>query len=172
MATTCWARTVECNKWGKIGHIARVCWSNKHPKKGRREVEQAKRDLKVVCDDEETEIGDTHTVYALGNEKCDPFIVPVYINGVCVHLELDTGASMTLISKKTLDKLWPRETRPKLRSTSTRLRAYTGESLEVLGIAVVDVVYRDQQAKLKLVVVKQDGPCLLGRDWLRPLNSM
>ena len=80
--------------------------------KGRREVEQAHRDLKVVCDDEETEIGDTHTVYILGNEKCDPFIVPVYINSVCVHLELDTGASMTLISKKTLDKLWPRETRP------------------------------------------------------------
>ena len=40
MATTCWARTVECNKCGKIGHIARVCRSNKHPKKGRREVEQ------------------------------------------------------------------------------------------------------------------------------------
>ena len=170
MATTCWARTVECNKCGKIGHVVRVCRSNKHPKKGRREVEQAKRDLKVVCDDEETEIGDTHTVYALGNEKCDPFIVPVYINGVCVHLELDTGASMTLISKKTLDKLWPRETRPKLRSTSTRLRTYTGESLEVLGIAVVDVVYRDQQAKLKLVVVKQDGPCLLGRDWLKAIK--
>ena len=170
MATTCWARTVECNKCGKIGHIARVCRSNKHPKKGRREVEQAKRDLKVVCDDEETEIGDTHTVYALGNEKCDPFIVPVYFNGVCVHLELDTGASMTLISKKTLDKLWARETRPKLRSTSTRLRTYTGESLEVLGIAVVDVVYRDQQAKLKLVVEKQDGPCLLGRDWLKAIK--
>eukprot|EP00731_Ephydatia_muelleri_P001907 Em0001g1907a len=84
--------------------------------------------------------------------------------------ELDTGASMTLISKKTLDKLWPRETRPKLRSTSTRLRTYTGESLEVLGIAVVDVVYRDQQAKLKLVVVKQDGPCLLGRDWLKAIK--
>ena len=109
-------------------------------------------------------------MYALGNEKCDPFLVPVYINGICVHLELDTGASMTLISKKTLDKLWPRETRPKLRSTSTRLRTYTGESLEVLGIAVVDVVYRDQQAKLKLVVVKQDGPCLLGRDWLKAIK--
>ena len=35
----------------------------------------------------------------------------------------------------------------------------------MLGIGVVDVIYRDQQAKLKLVVVKQDGPCLLGRDW-------
>ena len=39
-----------------------------------------------------------HMVYVLGNEKCDPFIVPVYISGVCVHLELDTRASMTLIS--------------------------------------------------------------------------
>ena len=46
-----------------------------------------------------------------------------------------------------------------LKNTSTRLCTYTGESLEVMGIAVVDVVYRDQQAKLhvKLVVGKQDG---------------
>ena len=34
----------------------------------------------------------------------------------------------------------------------------------------MDVVYRDQQAKLELVVVKQDSPCLLGRDWLKAIK--
>ena len=34
----------------------------------------------------------------------------------------------------------------------------------------MDVVYRDQQAKLKLVIVKQDDPCLLGRDWLKAIK--
>ena len=106
----------------------------------------------------------------VGLGQLNVIIEPVYYNGVCVHLELDTGASMTLICKKTLKKLWPRETRPNLRNTSTRLHTYTGESLEVLGIAVVDGVYRDQQAKLKLVVMKQDGPCLLGLDWLNAIK--
>ena len=40
----------------------------------------------------------------------------------------------------------------------------------MLGIAVVDVVYRDQQAKLKLVVIDQDSPSLLGRDWLKAIK--
>ena len=109
-------------------------------------------------------------MYTLANEKCDPFIVPMYINGVCVHFELDTGASMSLISKKKIDELWTEKSKPKLRSTSTRLRTYTGESLKVLGIAVVDVMYRDQQAKLNLVVIDQDGPSLLGRDWLEVIK--
>ena len=169
MATACWARRVESNQCGITGHIARVCKSSKQPRRGRRDVEHVK-DLKVVCSDEEIEIRDTPTVYTLANEKCDPFIVPMYINGVCVHFELDTGASMTLISKKTLDELWMKENKPMLRSTSTRLRTYTGESLKVLGIAVVDVVYRDQLAKLKLVVINQDGPSLLGRDWLKAIK--
>ena len=169
MATACWARKVECNQCGKTGHIARVCKSSKQPRRGRRDVEHVK-DLKVVCSDEEIEIGDTRTVYTLANEKCDPFIVPMYINGVCVHFELDTGASMSLISKKTIDELWTEKSKPKLRSTSTRLRTYTGESLKVLGIAVVDVVYRDQQAKLKLVVIDQDVPACWVEIGSKPLN--
>ena len=61
---------------------------------------------------------------------------------------------------------------PKLNHTPTglRIRKYTGEPLKVLGVAVVNVVYKEQQAHLQLLVVKEQGPCLLGWDWLRVIK--
>ncbi|KAL5497071.1 hypothetical protein EMCRGX_G013467 [Ephydatia muelleri] len=162
MATTCWARTVECNKCGKIGHIARVCRSNKHPKRGRREVEQAKRDLKVVCDEEETEIGD---MYALGNEKCDPFIVPVYINGVCVHLELDTGASMTLSEKQ--PKFY------KARTVPFALKERIEKELGCLqAVGIISPVHSSEWAAPIVPVVKQDGSVQICGDYKLTANRV
>ena len=80
---------------------------SKQPRKGRRDVEQVKKDLKVICSDEEIEIGHTCTVYALANEKLCPMYM--YINGACVHFELDTEASMILTTCKMLDEFWPNE---------------------------------------------------------------
>ena len=81
-------------------------------------------------------------------------------------MELDTGASLTIMSKM-FDGMWAEGNAPKLNYTSTDLRTYTGEALKVLGVADVNVVYKEQKAHLQLLVVKEQGPCLLGRDWLR-----
>ena len=79
-------------------------------------------------------------------------------------MELDTGASLTIMSKKTFDSLWSAGRAPKLNHTSACLRTYTGEPLKVLGVVVVDVVYKEQRAHLQLLFVKEQGPCLLGQD--------
>ena len=52
------------------------------------------------------------------------------------------------------------------------LRSYSGESISVLGCVDVNVQYSNQETNLPLVVVKGEGPSLLGRDWLsqRKLN--
>ena len=57
-----------------------------------------------------------------------------------------------------------------LHDTHIKLCTYTGESLKVLGVADVTVMYKGQETKLPLVVVGQGGPNLLGRDWLRALK--
>ena len=46
------------------------------------------------------------------------------------------------------------------------LRSYSGESVPVLGCVDVKVKYGGQEDMLSLLVVKGDGPSLLGRNWL------
>ena len=79
-------------------------------------------------------------------------------------MEVDTGASLTLISKSTFDKLWDAQEAPKLQSTTSKLWTYTGENIEVLDVANVNVSFQQQTQELQLLVVTGDGPSLLGRD--------
>ena len=73
-------------------------------------------------------------------------------------MEVDTGAALSLTCK-----LPPAE---KALHTCT----YTGEELQLVGEAVVWVQYQNQQEDLNLVIVKGDGPSLLGRDWLQKIR--
>ena len=84
-------------------------------------------------------------------------------------MEIDTGAGISLVSESTYREMW-KDSPPPLECTDIRLKTYTGETLNVLGVATVLVEYQDQQEELKLCVVKGSGPSLLGRDWLRKLT--
>ena len=86
-------------------------------------------------------------------------------------MEVDTGASVSLISNETFTKLWPDEQgRPELQHSASRLRTYTRQEMEVQGSVTVKVTYGSQQETLPLLVVAGDGPSLLGRDWLQKLR--
>ena len=64
------------------------------------------------------------SAYTLFNVTCSPskpFIATLQIEGADVPMEVDTGASMTLISKATFDKLWSAEMAPTLNPTSSKL---------------------------------------------------
>ena len=60
-------------------------------------------------------------------------------------------------------KLWPRRG---LGTSLIRLQTYSKEPIAVVGSTEVQVAYEGQIAKLPLVVVKGEGPTLLGRNWL------
>ena len=83
-------------------------------------------------------------------------------------MEVDTGASLSLISKNTYHSLWPKGTAPALHTTSTRLKSYTGDVTNIKGTIYVNVVYQEEKVEnLPLVVVEGRGPSLLGRNWLK-----
>ena len=42
--------------------------------------------------------------------------------------------------------------------------------MSIKGFLTVDVQYKDQKAKLQLVVATGQGPSLLGRDWLSKVH--
>ena len=82
-------------------------------------------------------------------------------------MELDTGASLSIISEKVYKTL---PSAPKLQPTSAQLRTYTGESIKVLGCISVKVCHNSQEKCVPLLVVSGEGPSLLGRDWLEQLK--
>ena len=85
-------------------------------------------------------------------------MVRVNINKKSVPMEVDTGASVTILNEKTHTYLG----KPSLTSCNQKLRTYTGEQIQVLGKVLVGVNYKDQDAELPALVVRGDGPCLLG----------
>ena len=85
-------------------------------------------------------------------------------------MEIDTGATKSIMSKGTFHRIWPSSNAPPLETTTARLRTYTGETIKVIGEANVEVTLDDQREKLSLLIVDGDVPSLLGRDWLRKLR--
>ncbi len=93
-------------------------------------------------------------MFQVSTDKLAPFSTSVVVNGTTLHMEVDTGATLSLISQTTYDRLWPKECAPELRDVFVRLRTYTGEELNVLGSAPVTVKYKEQKQDLNLLVVQ------------------
>ena len=85
-------------------------------------------------------------------------------------MEVDTGASASLISMATYESLWSTSELPPLKQTDLKLCTYTGERLKMAGMLIVDVTHNGQTKQLPLLVVEGKGPSLLGRDWLEKLT--
>ncbi len=74
-------------------------------------------------------------------------------------MEIDTGASLTLMSEQIFQSLW-----------TVTLHSYSGESIPVLGTVDVLVKYGGHEVTLPLLVEKGEGPSFLGRNWLEEIN--
>ena len=82
-------------------------------------------------------------------------------------MELDTGAAVSIIAESQLKRILPRI---KLQPSKMKLKTYSGEKMAVVGEVPVEVQYAEQTELLSFVVVAQEGPPLLGRDWLKCLK--
>ena len=82
-------------------------------------------------------------------------------------MELDTGATVSLISSKTFQQLFPGVT---VQPTATQLHSFSGDVISVLGQVEVEVIYNNQSVKLPIVVVSGEGPSLFGRDWMMKIK--
>ena len=96
--------------------------------------------------------------------------VTVLINGVNVSMEIDTGASTSVINEKNFHTLSQSGKVLKLNSVNTVLRTYTGEIIPVVGECELEVEYNGFKGKLPAVVISGEGPCLLGRNWLQHIS--
>ena len=94
-------------------------------------------------------------------------MVRMKLNKTNVDFELDTGATVTVMSEKTFRNLFPNV---KLTKSSIGLTMYTGEPMKIVGEAIIKDVHYQKQRGHKLstciIVVQGTGPPLLGRNRL------
>ena len=176
-AVYCRFRDAVCHKCGKKGHIASVCKSKERPKQAKKPfqhqhhrpsiqsakwtaVEEGKLESQDVNPDE------LH-IYTVGHGSPKPICVELLINKKPLCMEVDTGATISIISAKQHKDLFQDAV---LRKSQVILKSYTGERKQVLGEMMATVKYGDQEKSLLLTVVEGDGPALIGRNWLEHIK--
>ena len=107
----------------------------------------------------------TYSMFAFCSQCSSPYRVNVSINGKSLQMEIDTGASLSVMSDKMYQELWGDNKQPLLVKEGVVLHTYTGEEVKPKGSAKVMVSYEGRDYQLPLLVVRGDGPALLGRNW-------
>ena len=161
-ADKCRFKTAECRYCHKKGHIASACRKKQRASQGTATHSVAEQGDNSV--DEYTLPIDCVTS---ARAHLRPLMVTVTIQDILVPMEVDTGATVSLMSHSTFSRLLPEA---KLKPSAAKLHTYTGEEIRVKGVVEVKVKYGHQTKDLTLTVVDGDGPTLLGRDWLQHLK--
>ena len=170
---TCKCKELYCRKCSKKGHIARVC-RNVGGNVGRRRSPNAQDHAvkQITPMGSEEQQDPTYNLFNLNNrhQASNPILVTVTAHGQELQMEVDTGASLSLISEEAYLSVWTDSNRPPLQTTNICLQTYTGEKISVVGSLQVEVSHNNQTKQLPLLVVKGQGPSLLGRDWMNKLT--
>jgi transposase InsO family protein len=171
-ATTCRFRTSVCHACGKQGHIAKVCRSKSRPTYQSDQKPTGKRTAKThtissavnsdTHSDEENP--NTYSLFPVNSSGSKPITLTVQIGNRNLNMELDTGASFSLISEETYNSTFGDSL--SLDKSDIKLEMYSGDSITVLGVMHVLVSYNTQSATVPLLVVKGKGHSLFGRNWL------
>ena len=108
-------------------------------------------------------------LFSIRDPKCTPITVEVILNDVPVTMEVDTGASTTIINHSTFQRIW-QSSGVDLQPSGICLKTYTGQTIPIMGCATVQARYEKRQVAVVAQVVTGDGPNLLGRDWRQKLE--
>ena len=76
---------------------------------------------------------DVYTMFQLKSTTSQPLYVTVAVNKAPIRMEMDTGATLTVISETTYQQSWKGRRAPPLQDTKVKLCTYTGQEIPVMG---------------------------------------
>ena len=105
-----------------------------------------------------------------GTSRVPPYEIEVSLAGVPTRMQVDTGASFSLINEQTWRSLRAHTSHLTLQPSQLTLRTWTEAPVKLMGQVALPVQHKDITRELIILVARGNGPNLLGRDWLVPLN--
>ena len=158
-----------CYKCQQRGHIVPACKTSVpyKDKKGNTHVleDEVQEDSSQGYS---TSSGSTYNMFPITTgQGSPPWKVTVCVNGVNLEMEVDSGATFSVIGENQLP-MWSSPL--VLQPSPVKLRTFTGEVIIPKGEAEVKVEYGGQICRLPLLVTPGKRPALLGRNWLSDLR--
>ena len=169
----CKYKDATCYACSRVGHPSFNCRSKK-PSKNHKGGDnhsnqvnnQNNRHFNLTDEDVSIELNDLFTISTISSNK--PLVTELFINEKSINFQIDTGASLTVMSRKIFEDHFDIP----LAKTDKTLKTYTGESVNIIGEVQVNVrTGNDLQCKvLPLLILEGNGPALLGRNWLEDVK--
>lgn len=165
----CKYKNPQCFKCKKKGHIATVCKS-----KGGKPSKKKESKTHHVQDQEEEEDEEDVINFLLSMVDSESHVpskqISINLNGQVLKMEVDSGASFSLIGYDTYKRYFPQGA--ELLPTSVKMQAW-GQAKYLKPLGAVPVSLRlegDAKPKnLRLLVMRTSGPALIGRNWFEAL---
>ena len=153
-----------------MGHISRVCRS-KQQGKPKQPLKTPKNTLVHTVEysesDEFEDVLGSSKIYNVSKPSTNLIWVDLKADGKPLKKELDTGSAVSIIPH---DLYMEKFNDKPLYKTEVILKTYTKENIIPAGVLKANVEDQDQQPLLlDLYVVKNKGPELMGRDWLKKI---
>ena len=140
----CRYKEENCHFCGKKGHIARVCRRRQQQQQQPRSSGSKLHDARYVSVKSETSssaetrppaakptesptvIDDpVYSTFQLSTQGTDPLLVTLVVDKAELEMEIDTGASVSVIGESTYHSVWHKDQRPVLQKSTAQLRTYT-----------------------------------------------
>ena len=153
---------VTCRYCKKIGHLEKVCITKK----------KSLSRIVSYTDEDESKV-QLNGLYNFGSSslRIPAYELNVYLNGVPVTMQVDSGAGFSLVNERTWRRLGVAGPRAALRAAPNTLRTWTATPVTVLGQTTVLVQFNDIKCNLSVIVARgTTGPNLIGRDWFSALK--
>ena len=83
-------------------------------------------------------------MFHIGSGQVSPYCASVTVNGSPISMEIDTGASVSIISLETFESIKQGESMLELEQTPVKLQTYNGGQIDVCGSTQVEVVHKGQ----------------------------
>ena len=83
---------------------------------------------------------DDNSMYNLTGPPVKPLVMSMKLNSMDLEMELDIGASISVISEPTYNRLWPKRKAPAIQESQGTLKTYSDEQLSVKGVIKVEKI--------------------------------